>query len=874
MDRTIVWILALCAMTSEVVAKLHSSDKHGPMTNVTNSTDLEHEHNPQIHLAFWNWHEVGIFLTITIFLLVSGNLKVMFHKMHWLSSRIPESCLLILVGVSFGAILEKTEYQSGVFTFTPHLFFFALLPPIILEAAYSLYDKAFFDNLPTILIMAVFGTFINFLLIGFLLYAVQSIGAMGVIRTSPSAHDEVILSLWEILLFAALISAVDPVAVLAIFQEVGVNPDLYFLVFGESLLNDGVAVVFYKTISAFVQMSNHKNSTTGEPDPIDITADQYVLAFLSFFTIALGGLMIGIIVGLISALMTRTTKDVHIMEPLILLGTGYLAYMGAELFHWSGIISLIGCGLIQAHYSFKNVDRKSITTVHVFIKMASAASDIIIFLFLGMALIKQNNENTGYWHTGFVVWSIAFCLICRFISVYGLTWIANKHRVKIINLQEQFIMAYGGLRGAVGFSLVKMISENDVDDGTRRLFVTTTLVVVTFTIFFQGMTIKPLVNLLNIEKKKDEQKLITEEVNDTVLDHIMSGVDVISGKRGKQYFQNWLEHIDENYLKPIFCNPNTENAMVSLFEDLALSDHYLNLYGPLVTQDDYVKKDPKSIDPEPTAPLIEPPALPPRQDRPSIMGRISFRRSQRLGSDGTVKLEVPQDSLQRRPSQKEEIHLVRRALKNNSTRRIIGRHQMEDGLSLKDTNVYNRHLSARRISHLMLMGQQGGEGVGGNVEPKSTGQFHRDEADDVLYSKLQRLGSETVLRRYNEKRRTLSAASSDYDPTYSNLNEMRGGINITRTNPMAEVQQTDNVEVESTSSTTTRPTITTATSPVERKKMTGSTGGRRKLTPHPLNPNNASTAVGSQAENTTADSKLAVLAESEDPTDGNVKRDE
>ena len=64
--------------------------------------------------------------------------------------------------------------------------------------------------------------------------------------------------------------------------------------------------------------------------------------------------------------------------------------------------------------------------------------------------------------------------------------------------------------------------------------------------------------------------------------------------------------------------------------------------------------------------------------------------------------------------------------------------------------------------------------------------------------------------------------------------------------PMAEVQQTENVEVESTSSTTTRPTITTATSPVERKKMTGNTGGRRKLTPHPLNPNNASTAVGSQ----------------------------
>ena len=171
MDRTIVWILALCAMTSEVVANLPSSDKNGstwvtlwyfrwiklgmhigwkfeillegilvrlfllqwifPLIIVmislwkhrfmnlwepshtdfsnfktlhrpkdmafiyrANDSGHEEEHKPQIHLAFWNWHEVGIFLTITIFLLVSGNLKVMFHKMHWLSSRIPESWLV------------------------------------------------------------------------------------------------------------------------------------------------------------------------------------------------------------------------------------------------------------------------------------------------------------------------------------------------------------------------------------------------------------------------------------------------------------------------------------------------------------------------------------------------------------------------------------------------------------------------------------------------------------------------------------------------------------------------------------------------------------------------------------------------------------
>ena len=74
------------------------------------------------------------------------------------------------------------------------------------------------------------------------------LGAMGKFYTEPGGHTEANVYLVQILLFAALISAVDPVAVLAIFQEIGVNSELYFLVFGESLLNDGVAVVFYKTI--------------------------------------------------------------------------------------------------------------------------------------------------------------------------------------------------------------------------------------------------------------------------------------------------------------------------------------------------------------------------------------------------------------------------------------------------------------------------------------------------------------------------------------------------------------------------------------------------------------------------------------------------
>ena len=84
------------------------------------------------------------------------------------------------------------------------------------------------------------------------------------------------------------------------------------------------------------------------------------------------------------------------------------------------------------------------------------------------------------------------------------------------------------------------------------------------------MTIQFLVNLLNIDKKKDEQRLITEEVNDTLIEHVVSGVDIISGKRGKR-FQALLEYYDENYLKKLFSTKKPENDLTRLFEKLALS---------------------------------------------------------------------------------------------------------------------------------------------------------------------------------------------------------------------------------------------------------------------------------------------------------------
>ncbi|ESN90708.1 hypothetical protein HELRODRAFT_70609, partial [Helobdella robusta] len=186
---------------------------------------------------------------------------------------------------------------------------------IVLEASFTLDNHAFRENIGTILLYAVVGTVINFIIIGFALYGLAVAGAFG---------DTHVTKL-EYLLFGALIVAVDPVAVLAIFQDVGVNEVLYFLVFGESLLNDAVTIVLYNTMEAFTKTPN-------------IHPTEVVIGIFSFFTVSLGGLSIGILFGIATCLITRVTSHVRVAEPLAILTMAYMSYLCAELFHWSGII--------------------------------------------------------------------------------------------------------------------------------------------------------------------------------------------------------------------------------------------------------------------------------------------------------------------------------------------------------------------------------------------------------------------------------------------------------------------------------------------------------------------------------------------------------
>ncbi|XP_077987983.1 sodium/hydrogen exchanger 1-like [Glandiceps talaboti] len=515
-----------------------------------NETEGEGEEEEEIEgviLAEWNWEYVEGPMVITLFVLVAGVAKIGFHHAGILSSIFPESCLLIVLGIIAGVIAYLTK-GSQLFIFSSRTFFLFLLPPSVLESAYSLHDRTFFGNLGSILLYAVVGTICNCFLIGPALYAISEAGWYG--------HGYS-LTLIECLTFSALVVAVDPVAVLAIFQEINVNHVLYFLVFGESLLNDAVTVVIYRMMVAFLGMPS-------------VPASQIGLGVLSFFIVSLGSLALGILCGVLSAVITKYTSTVRVVEPLAIIGIAYLSYLLGELFEFSGIISMIACGLMQANYSFANISHKSHTTVKYFMKMLASTTESIIFLFLGLVLVSDDH----IWNTPFVIFTIVFCLVFRYIVVIILTFFINRFKyARKIGWEEQFIMGYGGLRGAVCFSLVMLIDEHEFP--LKNMLVTTTLAVIIFTVFIQGITVKPLVKCMRVHLADEHKTTMVEELQSNVNSFMMAGVEEIVGHKGENYFRVWWDSIDEKYLKKwLQKEPQTRDIQIMLrYEKITIGEH-------------------------------------------------------------------------------------------------------------------------------------------------------------------------------------------------------------------------------------------------------------------------------------------------------------
>ncbi|XP_009994909.1 PREDICTED: sodium/hydrogen exchanger 2-like [Chaetura pelagica] len=485
-----------------------------------------------------DYQHVQVPFEITLWIMLASLAKIGFHLYNRLPSVVPESCLLIFVGLIMGGIIYGLNDKSPP-VMDSDIFFLYLLPPIVLDAGYFMPSRPFFENMGTILLYAVVGTIWNVFGIGFSLYGICQVKAF-------QLQD---VSLLHNLLFGSLIAAVDPVAVLAVFEEIHVNEKLHILVFGESLLNDAVTVVLYKLFRSFCEMPTIKS--------MDVFA-----GVGKFFVVGLGGILVGLTFGMTAAFTTRFTKDIRVIEPLFVFLYSYLSYLTAEMFHLSGIVAIIACAMGMKRYVEANISLKSHTTVKYFMKMWSSVSETLIFIFLGVSTIGENHE----WNWPYICFTVIFCLIWRALGVLVLTFLVNRCHVNTITSKDQFIIAYGGLRGAICFSLVFLLP----DFGRKKLFIAATTVVILFTVFVQGMTIRPLVDLLAVKRERESAPTVGEQIHIRFLDHLLAGIEDISGHWGQYYWKDKLEYFNSKYLQKILLREcdQPKSSIVLLYEKL------------------------------------------------------------------------------------------------------------------------------------------------------------------------------------------------------------------------------------------------------------------------------------------------------------------
>ncbi|XP_010128488.1 PREDICTED: sodium/hydrogen exchanger 2-like [Chlamydotis macqueenii] len=500
----------------------------------------EAQGNESSEHAFFSldYQHVQVPFEITLWIMLASLAKIGFHLYNRLPSVVPESCLLIFVGLIMGGIIYGLNDKSPP-VMDSDIFFLYLLPPIVLDAGYFMPSRPFFENIGTILLYAVVGTIWNVFGIGFSLYGICQVKAFRL-------QD---VSLLHNLLFGSLIAAVDPVAVLAVFEEIHVNEKLHILVFGESLLNDAVTVVLYKLFRSFCEMPAIKS--------VDVFA-----GIGKFFVVGLGGVLVGLTFGMTAAFTTRFTKDIRVIEALFGFLYSYLSYLTAEMFHLSGIVAIIACAMGMKRYVEANISLKSHTTVKYFMKMWSSVSDTLIFIFLGVSTIGENHE----WNWPYICFTVIFCLIWRALGVLVLTFFVNRFHVNTITSKDQFIIAYGGLRGAICFSLVFLLP----DFHRKKLFIAATTVVILFTVFVQGMTIRPLVDLLAVKRKRESAPTVGEQIHIRFLDHLLAGIEDISGHWGQYYWKDKLEYFNSKYLQKILLREydQPKSSIVLLYEKL------------------------------------------------------------------------------------------------------------------------------------------------------------------------------------------------------------------------------------------------------------------------------------------------------------------
>lgn len=409
---------------------------------------------------------------------------------HFLKGiRLPYTVLLLVIGIGLGAlsrseVLRDLELGFMDLDFSmidnsltwaanidPHLVLYIFLPILIFEAAFAMDTHTFRKSFVNSSLLAVPGILIAvFLTAGLVMAMIE--GGIGF----SDWH-------WELaLIFGAVVSATDPVAVVSILKELGASKKLGTLIEGESLLNDGTAIVIFMVIFGTL-------TGTGSDTP----------AVLEFFRVAFGGIAIGLTVGYLSLRWIRKVFNDILIEITVIVGAAYITFFLAEnVFHVSGVLGLVSLGLMMAGIGQRRISPEVQHFMHEFWEFAAFTANTLIFLIVGVVIAKR----TVFSIEDFMVLGLLYVGIHLVRAVVILTlYPVMKNAGYGLSKPYAIVVWWGALRGAIGLALALIIAgEPSIPQAIRDDFLFLTAGIVTLTLMVNAVTMKAVVSSLGITR--------------------------------------------------------------------------------------------------------------------------------------------------------------------------------------------------------------------------------------------------------------------------------------------------------------------------------------------------------------------------------------
>jgi Na+:H+ antiporter len=388
--------------------------------------------------------------------------------------RVPYTVALVLAGllITFGQQLE--------INLTPELILSLFVPPLVFEAALHLEYRRLRENMWTLLVLAIPGVLLATVIVAFVVS-----GVLG-------------FSLKTALVFGALIAATDPVAVVALFRQLGAPKRLTLLVEGESLFNDGTAIVVFQLMLVAALPVAIPNNGINEV-AVPTSSIDLVAAIVSFVRVSVGGILIGAALGWLVSLIIARVDD-YLIETTLTTILAFGAFLIGERFHVSGVLAVVVAGIVCGNTGLKGMSPTTRIVLFNFWEYLAFVTNSLVFLMIGLDVnIRQLADRIPQIAVG-----VLAVFISRALVIYGLTWLTNimLKGQRTVSWPYRHVLFWGGLRGAISLALVLSLPESFADRDELRVM---TFGVVLFTLLAQGTTMQVLMRRLGLTGRNESE---------------------------------------------------------------------------------------------------------------------------------------------------------------------------------------------------------------------------------------------------------------------------------------------------------------------------------------------------------------------------------